>query len=73
VEATSKGKNSFSIVNSFTSQHFVDAASSCAVCLGVIEELEKATRGGEWKLIKNFSIELGLYLKIDLTHIFSDS
>jgi hypothetical protein len=45
VEATSKGKNSFSIVNSFTSQHFVDAASSCAVCLGVIEELEKTTRG----------------------------
>jgi hypothetical protein len=45
VEAASKGKNSFSIVNSFTSQHFVDVASSCAVCLGVIEELEKITRG----------------------------
>jgi hypothetical protein len=32
-EATYEGKNSFSILDSFTSQHFVNVATSCGIKL----------------------------------------
>jgi hypothetical protein len=40
VEATFEGKNSFSILNSFSSQIFVNVASSCGIILGINEEKE---------------------------------
>jgi septin family protein len=40
VEATFEGKNSFSILNSFSSQIFVNVASSCGINLGINKEKE---------------------------------
>jgi hypothetical protein len=40
MEYTSEDKNYFSILNTFTSQHFVNVASACGVSLGDSEEKE---------------------------------
>jgi hypothetical protein len=40
MEASFGGNNSFSILNSFTSQHFVNVASSCGIDLRANEEKE---------------------------------